>query len=85
MTSAAAEISADRRSIAVLLVRLGQKRLFVEPDVFRTPIIIDAVDSDGDALCLGLPAGGVRGIEDHWPGAVLGKTLQCARQPGPPP
>src|SRR4029077_15663573 len=28
-----------RRSIAVLLVRLGRERLFVEPDVFHTPII----------------------------------------------
>src|SRR5438132_4082592 len=48
-------------------------RLLVEPDVFHAPIIVDAVVPDGDALRLGLPAGGARGVKDYRPGAVLGK------------
>src|SRR5439155_4086863 len=47
--------------------------LLVEPNVFHAPIVVDAVASDGYALCLGLPAGGTRSVEDHWPGTILGK------------
>src|SRR5216683_1571310 len=49
--------------------------LFVEPDVFHAPAVVDAVDHDRQSLDVGLPAVPGRGVEDDRPNAVLGQLL----------
>src|SRR5260370_35861910 len=39
--------------------------LFVEPDVFEAPAIVDAVDHDRQTLDPGLPAGAAGRVKDH--------------------
>src|SRR5258708_27774839 len=39
--------------------------LFVEPDVFEAPAIVDAVDHDRQTLDPGLPARAAGGVKDH--------------------
>src|SRR2546430_194474 len=46
-------------------------RLSVEPNVFVSRSIVDAVDHDGQPLHLRIPAGGRAVVIDHWAGAVL--------------
>src|ERR1700730_15231395 len=41
----------------VVTASTGTTALLVEPDVFHTPAVIDAVDHDGEPLHIGLPAG----------------------------
>ena len=46
-------------------------RLFVEPDVFHTPAVVDAVDHDGQAPDLGVPAVPAAAEIKQWLGVVL--------------
>jgi hypothetical protein len=43
----------------------------VEPEVFVAVTIVDAVDHDGQALDLRMPAGRATGVKDDWTGVVL--------------
>ena len=58
-------------SLTVLVQRriLSAQRspLFVEPDVFEPPAVVDAVDHDGQAFDPGLPAGPAARVKDDWP------------------
>src|SRR6516162_10840554 len=45
--------------------------LAVEPQIFETPAIVDAVDHDRQALDVGLPAARRPIVKDDRPGAVL--------------
>jgi hypothetical protein len=47
--------------------------LFIEPDVFPTIPVEDAVDHEGQPFDVGLPARPAARIEDDRPGAVLGQ------------
>src|SRR5215471_980963 len=46
-------------------------RLFVEPDVFHAPAVVDAVDQDGRAPDLGVPADPAAAEIKQWLGVVL--------------
>src|SRR5262249_38344142 len=46
-------------------------RLIVEPEVLEPVAVVDAVDHHRHALHLGVPAGGLTGVEDDRPGTVL--------------
>src|SRR5215469_17635725 len=45
--------------------------LVVEPQIFETPAVVDAVDHDRQALDVGLPAARRLIVKDDWPGAIL--------------
>src|SRR5215467_10179815 len=45
--------------------------LAVEPQIFETPAVVDAVDHDRQALDVGLPAARRLIVEDDRPGAIL--------------
>src|SRR5258708_4342804 len=55
----------------VVTASTGTTALLVEPDVFHTPAVIDAIDHDGEPLHIGLPAGRAARGKDDGPGAVL--------------
>src|SRR5438045_70305 len=73
----------DRHVISVLLrllSRLSARRrcvrvfcLFVEPDVFHAPAVVDAVDHRGQPLHLRSPADPAAVVVDDRSGAVLGQ------------
>src|SRR6516165_11363742 len=46
-------------------------RLFVEPDVLHPPAVVDAVDHDGQAPDLGVPADPAAAEIKQWLGVVL--------------
>src|SRR5436305_787466 len=54
-------------------VPAGPVRLFVEPQIFETPAIEEAVDHQGQSLDPGLTARCVTGVEDHRPNLVCGE------------
>src|SRR5215471_18748164 len=45
--------------------------LAVEPQIFETPAVVDAVDHDRQALDVRLPAARRLIVKDDWPGAIL--------------
>src|SRR5215204_7625522 len=49
--------------------------LFVHPDVFHAPAVVDAVRHDRQTLDVGLPAVAGRRVEDDRASSVLGKLL----------
>src|SRR6267154_59556 len=49
---------------------LTREGLIVEPEVFVAVAVVDAVDHHGHPLHLGVPAGGLTGVEDHRSTAV---------------
>src|SRR5947199_7452794 len=51
------------------------KALFVEPDVFHAPAVVDAVDHDRQPLDIGLLAGRAARIEDDRPCRILRQFL----------
>src|SRR6266446_4569690 len=55
------------------LPRVSGKRLVVEPDVFHTRAVGDAVDHYREPLGPGLPAGCTAVVKDYWPGPILGQ------------
>src|SRR6267142_5840463 len=59
------------RAICVSAVR----GLFVQPNVFVAPAVVDAVDHDRQPFHPGLPTGAGARIEDDGTGAVLGQPL----------
>src|ERR1700736_6641463 len=50
---------------------LTREGLIVEPEILVAVAVVDAVDHHGHPLHLGVPAGGLTGVEDHWSSAVL--------------
>src|SRR5712671_5806046 len=55
----------------VVTASTGTTALPVEPDVFHTPAVVDAVDHDGEALHVRLPASRAARVKDDGAGAVL--------------
>src|SRR5215471_9640524 len=65
------------RNLRIILCSLfdgyspSSSALFVEPDVFEAPAVVDAVDHNGQPFHPGLPAGAAAGIENDGPDGVL--------------
>src|SRR6516164_10274944 len=56
-------------------------RLFVEPDVFHTPAVEDAIDHARPPLDVGLPTHRAAVVKDDRPGTVFGQlSLNCPHQ-----
>src|SRR5437588_7581629 len=56
-------------------MRNPSRWLFVEPEVFEAPAVVDAVGHDGQVPDLRIPAGRASGVKYDRPGAVLDQAL----------
>src|SRR6266446_1315982 len=58
-------------SCSFLYLSFSSGRLFVEPDVFHAPAVVDAVDHQGQSLDIRLPAGRAAAVKDDRPGDIF--------------